>query len=181
MKMKTDRSLLLSLIPLLLITLTGCITVNQQFREVRNKVLGELGDNYKTEFQFSVGPVAIHISSWFVDMAADEEYADDMVREISKVQVGVYNKIGYSDANTNYQTLESIDAEMKSKGWKFIVRSLDQTDLTAIYLLNEPGEVLQKMFVINLEGQELAIIEVTGNLKKVISYAIEEKNFNLKM
>lgn len=179
--MKTNRLLLLSLVPLLLITLTGCITVNQQFREVRNKVLGELGDNYKTEFQFSVGSVAIHISSWFVDLAADDEYADEMVREISNVQVGVYNKTGNSDTKTNYQTLESIDSEMKSKGWKFIVRSLGHSNLTAIYVSSEPGEVLQKMFVINLEGQELAIIEVTGNLEKVISYAIEEKNFNLKM
>lgn len=37
------------------------------------------------------------------------------------------------------------------------------------------------MYVINLSDEELVIIEMNGDLKKVISYAIEEKEFKLKM
>ena len=37
------------------------------------------------------------------------------------------------------------------------------------------------MYIINLSDEELVIIEVNGDLKKVISYAIEERNFHVGM
>ncbi len=166
---------------LLLILLTGCIGVNRQFSEVNDKIMGELGNDYKTEFQFSVGSAAITISSWFVDLAADQDYIDDMMREISSVQVGVYNKVTGSDAKADFSTLQSIDEEMHNKGWKYIVRSVEGNELTAIYLSDDPEEILNKMYVINLSDEELVIVEVNGDLRKVISYAIEEKEFDIKM
>lgn len=179
--MKIKSITLILSVSLLLLSLNGCISVNRQFSEVKNKIIGELGNDYRTEFQFSVGSAAITISSWFVDLAANEEYIDEMMREISSVQVGVYNRVEGSDAKANFGTLKSIDEEMHNKGWKYIVRSVDNEELTAIYLSDDPGEVLNKMYIINLSDEELVIIEVNGDLKKVISYAIEDRNFDLKM
>ncbi len=179
--MKIKSITLIISVSLLLIFLTGCIGVNRQFSEVKDKIMGELGNDYRTEFQFSVGSSAITISSWFVDLAADQEYVDDMLREISSVQVGVYNRVEGSHAKANFGTLQSIDEEMQNKGWRYIVRSVDNKELTAIYLSDDPVEILNKMYVINLSDEELVIIEVNGDLKKVISYAIEEKKFDLKM
>ncbi|MFC2094616.1 DUF4252 domain-containing protein [Bacteroidota bacterium] len=177
--MKIKSITLIISVSLLLLSLTGCIGVNRQFSEVKDKIIGELGNDYKTEFQFSVGSAAITISSWFIDFAADEEYIDEMMREISSVQVGVYNRVEGADAKANFATLQSIDEEMNNKGWKYIVRSADNEELTAIYLSDDPGEILNKMYVINLSDEELVIIEVNGDLKKVISYAIEERKFNI--
>jgi hypothetical protein len=179
--MMSSRIFIYTVIFLLLILLTGCIGVNRQFGEVKDKILGELGNDYRTEFQFSVGSSAITISSWFVDLAANEKYIDEMIREISSVQVGVYNRVEGSDAKANFGTLQSIDEEMHNKGWKYIVRSVDYEELTAIYLSDDPEEILNKMYIINLSDEKLVIIEVNGDLKKVISYAIEEKKFDLKM
>ncbi|MCZ6702876.1 MAG: DUF4252 domain-containing protein [Ignavibacteria bacterium] len=148
---------------------------------MKDKIIGELGNDYKTEFQFSVGSVAITISSWFVDLAANEEYIDDMLREISSVQVGVYHKVESSDAKANFSTLQSIDEEMNNKGWKYIVRSVEGNELTAIYLSDDPEEILNKMYVINLSDEKLVIVEVNGDLKKVLSYAIEARNFKVGM
>ena len=179
--MKTSRIFIYFIIFFLLILLTGCIGVNKQFSEVKDKIMGELGNDYKTEFQFSVGSAAITISSWFVDLSANEEYIDEMMREISSVQVGIYDKVEGSHATANFGTLQSIDEEMNNKGWKYIVRSVEDNELTAIYLSDDPEEILNKMYVINLSDEELVIIEVNGDLKKVISYAIEEKEFNVKL
>ncbi len=179
--MKNKSIILLIFLASLLIFLTGCIGVNRQFSEVKDKIMDELGNDYKTEFQFSVGSSAITISSWFVDLAAEQDYIDDMMREISSVQVGVYYKVEGSDAKVNFGTLQSIDEEMNNNGWKYIVRSIDNEELTAIYLSDDPEEMLNRMYVINLSGKELVIIEVNGDLKKVISYAIEERNFDVKM
>jgi hypothetical protein len=179
--MKTKSIILLIAISLFLFTLTGCIGVNRQFSEVKNKIMGELGDDYKTEFQFSVGSAAITVSSWFVDLAADEEYIDDMLREISSVQVGVYNRIEAARYKADFSILNSIDEEMRKNGWKYIVRTLESDELTTIYISADPEELLEKMYVINLNDEELVIVEVNGDLKKIISYAIEERSFNLKM
>ena len=70
---------------------------------------------------------------------------------------------------------------MRIKGWKYIVRSVDNNELTAIYLSADPVEILKKMYIINLRDEKLVIIEVNGDLKKAISYAIEERNFRFKM
>ncbi len=179
--MQTLRKFIYIITFLSLILLTGCIGVNRQFDEVKDKIIGELGNDYKTEFQFSVGSAAITISSWFVDLAADEEYIDEMMREISSVQVGVYNQIEGSAAKSDFKTLKLIDKEMVSKGWKYIVRSVENEEITAIYISADPEEMLNSMYVINLSGKELVIIEVNGDLKKVISYAIEERNFQVEM
>lgn len=179
--MKTKSIIILIAVSLFFVTLTGCIGVNRQFAEVKNKIMGEFGDKYITEFQFSVGPALIHVSSLFVDLAADQDYIDDMLREISSVQVGVYNKIGDSEHSPDLSMLNSIDDEMSNNGWKYIVRTLERDELTTIYISADPEELLEKMYVINLNDEELVIIEVNGDLKKVISYAIEERSFNLKM
>ncbi len=179
--MKTKSIILLIAISLFLVTLTGCIGVNRQFNEVKNKIMGELGEDYKTEFQFSVGPALIHVSSLFVDLAADEEYIDDMLREISSVQVGIYNRIEGARYKADFSILNSIDKEMSKNGWKYIVRTIERDELTSIYISADPEELLQKMYVININDEELVIVEVNGDLRKVISYVIEEKSFNLKM
>ena len=179
--MKTKSITIIISVSLLLIFLTGCIGVNKKISEVKDKIMGELGNDYKTEFQFSVGSSAITISSWFVDLAAEQDYIDDMMREISSVQVGVYYKVEGSDAEANFGTLQSIDEEMNNNGWKYIVRSVDVNELTVIYLSDDPGEILNKMYVINLSDEKLVIVEINGDLKKVISYAIEERNFHVGM
>ncbi|MFB3057165.1 MAG: hypothetical protein ACE1ZQ_08400, partial [Ignavibacteriaceae bacterium] len=153
-QINTSRIFIYIITFFLLILFTGCIGVNRQFGEIKDKIMGDLGNDYKTEFQFSVGSTAITISSWFVDLAANEEYIDDMMREISSVQVGVYHKVEGSDAKANFSTLQSIDEEMHNKGWKYIVRSIDNEELTVIYLSDDPEEILNKMYVINLSNEK---------------------------
>ena len=178
MKSKISLTILLALSALLL--LPGCIDINKQFSEVTDRIISKMGDDYKTQFQFSVGSVGITVSSWFIDFAANEEYIDEMVSELSSVQVGVYNRLESSDRKAAYSTLESINEEMNSQGWKYLVRTIEGDELTVIYLNTNPDVMLKKMYVINVNEDELVIVEINGDLKKVISYAIEERNFKVK-
>lgn len=168
------------IIPALLL-LTGCIGVNRQFSEVKDKILGKFGNDFKTEFQFSVGPALINISSLVVGLENNHEYIDDMMREISSVQVGVYNRIKKSYSKADFSLLKSIDEEMSGNGLRYIVRTINKDEMTVVYVNSDPVEVLHKMFVITLHDDELVIVEVNGDLRQVIAYAIEEKNFQIKM
>jgi len=160
---------------------TSCIGVNRQFEEIKNKIMGNLSDDFETDVQFSVGPVLITVSSWFVSLSEENEYVDDMMREISSVQVGVYNRVKGSQINADFSVLQSINDEMTAKGWKYIIRSIENDEITAIYVSASQEKMLKQMYIINLNDEDLTIVEINGDLKKVIEYAIEEKNFDVKM
>jgi len=160
---------------------TSCIGVNRQFEEVKDKIIGNMSDDFKTDVQFSVGPALLTVSSWFVSLSEDDEYVDDMMREISSVQVGVYNRVKGSQINADFSVLQSINDEMTAKGWKYIVRSVEDDEITVIYLSASPEKMLKQMYIINLNDEDLTIVEINGDLKKVIEYAIEEKNLNVEI
>ncbi len=164
-----------------LVTFTGCIGVNREFDEIKNKIMGNMSGDFETDVQFSVGPALLTVSSWFVSLSDDNEYADEMIREISSVQVGVYNRVKGSRIKADFSVLQSINDEMTAKGWKYIIRSVENDEITAIYLSANPEEMLKQMYIINLNDEELTIVEVNGDLKKIIEYAIEEKKFDVKM
>ena len=79
------------LLPILFLPLflSGCIGINEEFAEIRNEVLDNLDDEFRSEYQFSVGSVGITISSWFVDAAAEEDLAADILDDVSSVQYSI--------------------------------------------------------------------------------------------
>jgi hypothetical protein len=175
--MKTKKLLVvIFILPLLFL---GCMEINEEFKEIRNEVITQFGDDYKSEVQFSIGSVGITISSWFVDFAADEEFISEMMNEVSGVQVGVYKKIKAADEPT-FSILNDIEDEMLSNGWKSIVRSAENGDISAVYLRANNDELLERIFIISYSDDELVLVEVEGDLKEVISTVIREKGLEFE-
>ena len=164
----------------LLFISTGCIEVNDEFAGMRNKIISHFNNDYKSEVQFSVGSVGITISSWIVGAAQDEEFVDDMMREVDGVQIGVYKKLTSEDEK-GFAVLNEIEEDMQEDGWKSFIRSYDNGEVTAIYLRTNPDEYLKRLFVISSDDDQLVIVEVEGDLKELISTVIREKSFNIDM
>jgi hypothetical protein len=170
------------LLPILFLPLflSGCIGINEEFAEIRNEVLDNLDDEFRSEYQFSVGSVGITVSSWFVDAAAEEDLAGDILDDVSSVQVGVYKKIR-SAKSPDITTLRELEDEMIQKGWKSIVKNCEGDELSGIYIRSNPNETLDRLFVISLNNEELTLVEIEGDLKEVISTVIREKGMNIHM
>ena len=160
--------------------LNGCIGVNEDFSEIRNEVIKNFGGEYKSEMQFSIGSAGITISSWIVDANTEEDMAADILDDVSSVQVGVYKKLKGADS-PNMSTLREIENNMFESGWKSIVKTCDKNELAAVYVRKNPGETLNRLFVISLEDDELILVEVEGDLKEAISTAIREKGININI
>lgn len=159
--------------------LGGCIGINEDFAEIRNGVLNNLDDDFRSEYQFSVGSVGITVSSWFVDAAADEDLPADILDDVSSVQVGIYKKIR-NTSSPDIKTLRELEDEMRQKGWKSIVLTCDRDELNGIYIRRDPSETLNKLFVISLNDEELILVEVEGDLKEVITTVIRDKGLDIK-
>ncbi|MEJ2103084.1 MAG: DUF4252 domain-containing protein [Ignavibacteriaceae bacterium] len=154
--------------------LSGCIGVNEDFSEIRNKVIKTFGGDYKSEVQFSIGSVGITVSSWIVDANTEEDIAADLLDDVSSVQVGVYKKLRGSNS-PDMNTLREIESKMSESGWKSIVKTCDENELAAVYVRKNPSETLNRLFVISLDDEELILVEAEGDLKEAISTVIKEK------
>ncbi|MBT8383948.1 MAG: DUF4252 domain-containing protein [Ignavibacteria bacterium] len=163
----------------LFLFLNGCIGINKEFAEIRNKVLNNLDDDFRSEYQFSIGSVGITVSSWFVDAAADEDLPAEILEDVSSVQVGVYKKIR-SAGSPSITTLRELENEMLQKGWKSIVKTCDGNELNSIYIRSNSNEMLDRLFMISLNDEELILVEVEGDLKEVIATVIRDKRLNIK-
>lgn len=164
----------LFVIILLALFTTGCIGVNRSFREVRNHLISNLDENLDKEIELSVGPVGLMLANVFVKFAEDEYQISDMVKQISRVQLSVYNRP--EPAESNFELLKNITEMMRKKGMKYIVRAKDGDEMSAVFL-NGNDEKLHKLFVVALTDEELVLVEVKGNLNKLIEIAIKQHGF----
>ena len=163
------------LLPLLL---NGCLGINEEFEGVRDMVILSTGNDYKSEFQFSVGSVGITVSSWVFDASTDDDFPSDILDDVSSVQVGVYKKL-QGTSSPNFQTLLEIEPEMQASGWRSIIRSYTDNGLTGIYIKNSKEEQLNRLFVISLENEELVLAEIEGSLREAMITLIKEKGMDI--
>ena len=164
----------------LLLTLNSCINVNEDFLNVRNKVIKNFGDDYRSEVQFSLGSAGITVSSWMVNTSENDELASDILADVSSIQVGVYQKLKGS-STLDISTIHDIEKNMLESGWKSIVMSSEDNDLSAVYVRKNPNEILNRLFIINYDGEELVLIEVEGDLKEAVSTVIREKGMKINI
>jgi hypothetical protein len=170
---------LLRISPLLLAVLfisSGCINVNRNFKETSNKLISKFGNDYHREVELSAGPLLINVASWVVNFSEDDEIVDDLMREVSNVQVGVYT-LTKDRRKEKLNVMEKINSEMQARGWQYIVRSFSSDDLTAVYVSKNPGTFFKKMFVISHDSEQLVLVEIEGQLDRLIELAIKDKKF----
>ena len=177
--MKRNKKILIYFTAAVLIFSAGCMEINEEFSQVRNEIIDQLDDDYKSEVQFSIGSVGITISSWFVDFATDEEFIDDMLQDISGVQLGVYERVKGTDA-PDLNTISKIESEMNSYGWKSVVRTTEEDEVSAVYFRVSPDELLERIFVVSLSEDELVLVEVEGDLKSIITTVIRDKGLEFE-
>ena len=168
------------LFPILLLPLflNGCLGINEEFENVRDVVLLSFGNDYKSEFQFSVGSVGVTVSSWVIDASSDDEMASKILDDVSSMQVGVYKKLS-STNTTDFKILNDIEPEMRESGWRSIIKSSADNELTAIYVRNDKEDLLNRLFVISLEDDELVLVEVEGDLREAMTNVIREKGMDI--
>jgi len=170
------------IVSFLLITLlfSGCIGVDRSFRGMRDYILEYSKNQFEKEFEFSLGNISIGMAEIALNFAETDEPIDEILSEIDNVQVGIYNNLSNYQINVNIEELKFITNKMENAGWNCIVKTLNNDEITAIFVRFSEDE-LNQLFVISVNKSELVLVEVLGNLNKVIEVAIREKGFNFAM
>jgi len=157
----------------------GCFGVDGNFSRLRNKILNSTGNKYYTDVEFSVGSFGISIAKIAVKNDDNDQDTKEILNNISHVQVGVYKNNHNFTFDKGYELLDDINSEMTENGWQYVVKSCCKNEMTGVYVKVKDNDDLKELFVVSLNHNELTLVEVKGNLEKVLETAIRKKGFNL--
>jgi hypothetical protein len=165
------------LLAMLSLSFTGCIGVNGSFKKIRNTLKNNLDLEYNKTVEFSIGRTGIMLAGMVVRFADTEEPIEDVLREVTRVQVGIYER-DYGDLNAKVENLNVLTAEMENQGWKYIVRSVQSNEMVSVFIREDDTEFNQ-LYVVNVSDHEMVLVEIHGDLSKVIEIVLREKAFDV--
>lgn len=175
--MKTKNILVVFVVIISAFTLSGCISVDNDFREIKSLVIKSTNEKFHKDVEFSIGSVGISFARIIASFNDDDEDAQAILKNISQVQVGVYKRSKYPNEHYKSSFFDIIDKKLENENWHFVVKHVERNELTGIYVKYDDGYI-NKMYVINLERDKLSLVRVEGNLDNIIDYAIRNKGFD---
>ncbi|MBK8944468.1 MAG: DUF4252 domain-containing protein [Ignavibacteriae bacterium] len=159
---------------------SGCIGINREFKNIRSQILESLNDDFDREIEFSVGPVGFFIASQFVKFADTEENVDEMLSKIRNIQIGVYNRLS-NFSHPSFKLLTNISKSFDDEKWKPIVKTIQENELTGIFLKENFHEDINELIIISLNDEELVLVKLQGNLGAIMDVIIRDYGHNIKL
>jgi hypothetical protein len=145
------------------LTSTGCWFGTGSTSDIRYEVTDQTGIVLEPEFGIKLGRLTTAMAKPFARKASGESVP---LKGIAKIEVGIYNVV---DA---YDPVESGMADLDFPGWEPIARIRDGDERIQV-LCKIEGERIRAMMVLVLDGDELVVVRLKGNLHKFLPAALE--------
>lgn len=177
--MKSINLKLVLTVFLISVFLTGCFSVNTNFKRIRNHLFDSMDMRYEREIEFAVGSAGLLLAGMVIRFSDTDEIADDIVGQITRVQVGIYNNTNRDEFDGSFNSLTELVEVMSDKDWECIVRSKSNYELTSVFVKYD-DDFLNQLFVVTISDREMILAEVHGDLAEVVEIAIREKGLNIE-
>ncbi len=172
----------LVLVPILLIVSSifflGCFGVDSNFSEVKNDIFSNVNVKFHKNIEFSIGSVGLSFASAVSDFS-DDDNAHEIIRNLSKVQIGVYKYTEPVSRQAAIEIIKKIDDRLQDNGWNYVVKSYDKREVSSVYTKCGDDNKLREMFVVNLNDDELVIVDIKGKLERILTSVIRDKRMDL--
>jgi|WetSurMetagenome_2_1015567.scaffolds.fasta_scaffold46006_2 hypothetical protein len=152
----------------------GCWGVDGNFKKTRNEVFKALSsEDIKKEFEYSFGGFEIYLASKAASLSDRSFDLEMLLDKISEVQVGVYNVEGVGILTS--EVFNPFEERMKNKGWTRLLKIYDHNEKSFVYVNIEDAERIRDVFVLSFETNQLVMVEVHGNLDKIVEQVIKKR------
>jgi hypothetical protein len=152
----------------------GCWDVDGNFRKTRNEVFNALNtENIDKEFEYSFGSFEIYLASKAASLSNRTFDLEMLLEKISNVQVGVYNFEMAED--TKPEIFIPFETRMKNKSWTRLVKIIDHNERIFVYVNIEDPDRIKDVFVLSFDNNQLVMVEVHGNLDKIVEQVIKKR------
>ena len=159
---------------------TGCFGVDGNFVHVRNDLLSTPGSDFHRDIEFSLGSAGMAIARMAVKYDDQDDNAKEILNNVSRVQIGVYKKHNRFIPEERFEFFNKTDSKMKNHGWQPIVKNYDSNEMNIIYVMKNDDDKPDKIFIVSLNRKELVMVEVHGNLEKILIAVIKDKGMNFQ-
>ena len=181
--MKNIKLLPLLALVSLLITTTGCIGVNKNFKNLRNQVFDSLNENFDKTIEFSLGKSAFMFASKFIDTDEEEdENIKDMLKDVSNISIGIYEREEKNNfTESSGEILNEISDNLEINNWDSIVKVNGKDETIGIYIKENDMEEINEMFAVILSNDEMIMLKLYGDLNTLVDRVIEQQGFGIKI
>ena len=183
--MKNKRLLITFALILLMLTNTGCIGVNKNFKIIRNQVFNNLNTNFEKTIEFSIGKSAFLFLSKFIDVDDEEsENIKNMLEDVSHISIGIYergNKNKTTSSKISQKLLTKISQNLEVEDWESVVTVNSNDETIGIYVKENDSEEINEMFAVILSDDEMVMLNLNGNLNSLTEKVIEQQGFGTKI
>ena len=169
---------LLALVALpLTLGLSGCVMGAADIAAEVDAVAWELRPlHLEPEIELHFGRAVLGLAStaarWSDDL--DAEFAADVLDEVDRVHVGIYELEGHRRDAPRDLGLDARE-ELADMGWRVLVRTRDMGESHWVFV--RPGVRRgYEMLVVGLEGRELVVAKLEGDLAGMIDHAVRRED-----
>jgi hypothetical protein len=170
--MKTRKTSALFLATTLSVVMlgNGCMWA-PELTEVKRDIAGQLPDvTFRKNVTLSLGPLTMVLARAVVGFIPDAREARPYLRDVSKVQVAVYETSG--DVRASAVETPARLQEMLDDGWEMAVRVREDDEMVWL-LYRIDGDSVREMFVVVMGDEELVLVRVKGHLERIMAEALQ--------
>jgi hypothetical protein len=147
-----------------------------ELTEVKRDIARQLPDvGFRKNVTLSFGPMTMVLARTATGIIPDASEAHDYLREVSRVQVAVYEMEG-TPGDFILETPERLQ-ELLDDGWEQAVR-VREDDQVVWLLYRIDGESVRELFVVVVDDEELVLVKVKGHLDRLLARAIQSSDDN---
>lgn len=132
---------------------------------------------FEPEEHVHLGRFTMGLLHGVVRMAAhydeDDREGVEMLSHIHAVDVASY-KVHNLPSLDGLAADPHFDRELRKHGWSQLVRTHEENESTWVYVRGTENGILDSLFVVSLEKNELTLVRVDGRLDKMIAMAMAE-------
>lgn len=173
MRTRSRNALALAVVLAALTLGNGCMWA-PELTEVKRDIAGQLPDvSFRKNVTLSFGPLTMALARAVTGVIPEAHEARGYLRDVSKLQVAVYEIEGTADA-AGVQTPARLQ-ELLDDGWEMAVRVRDEGEVVWL-LYRVDDESVREMFVVVLGDGELVLVKLRGRLERVMAAALENVN-----
>ena len=173
MRLTHSRILSLVVLPLVVLSTSGCL-YSREIAQTRRDFERQYPDlDLKREIVISVGPGTMGFTRWvagFFDDDEDMRLAARVLEDVRRVKVGVYR------VEHNPRDLDAYDLPTlrRLRGWETAARIREENEVVWVLYREHRGRI-EQMFVAVLDDENLVLTRLDGDLQGVLEVVMEEK------
>lgn len=138
-------------------------------REIQRQIPGA---RFEKEIELSLGPVSLGFARLFTRMAPDAREASSYLRDVSKIQLAVYNADSMPPS-FEVSMPDRLKKMQSSDGWEMAVKIRDGDELVwVLYRIDD--ETIKELYVVVLNDKELVMVRAEGRLEKLVARALRD-------